>query len=183
MKTLPALAAGFVLIVGAPAQASAQVDTTEWKPAWLQVGLGPGVVGATDEDLIGVGVSFTVAPGSRWLVSGRLNYLEEFQLCLFAPCIEAPGELLELAAIVSIATQSRWLMASAGTGVGVVTSNLVPNAPAGDRSTAVGVPVEARLYLRPFRFLGLGATAVANLNRDMTFVAVLFGVQLGGLSR
>jgi hypothetical protein len=44
-----------------------------------------------------------------------------------------------------------------------------------------GIPLEAQIFLTPFRSLGLGVNVFANLNPKKTFGGVLFCIQIGKL--
>ena len=43
------------------------------------------------------------------------------------------------------------------------------------------VPLEAQLFLRPLRFLGIGVAGVADVNAERSFAGLLVGVQVGRL--
>ena len=46
-----------------------------------------------------------------------------------------------------------------------------------------GIPFELQLFIRPFRFAGVGVYAFANLNREQTFGGAILSVQIGKMSR
>ena len=45
----------------------------------------------------------------------------------------------------------------------------------------VGIPVEAQLYLRPFRFVGVGLYGFANFNQEEIFFGLTVSLQVGRL--
>ena len=149
-------------------------------PHWVNVG----IVG-TDEQL-GLGASYTRTLSAGRIVTARALLTEEF--CLFG-CGNRPDRTGELGVMFGIATQSRFALFSVAAGGAVVgvrrTVATGRDAPPYTRETGgltVGVPLEAQLFLRPFRFLGIGVAGVANANTERSFSGLLVGVQVGRLT-
>ncbi len=49
------------------------------------------------------------------------------------------------------------------------------------RITTIGIPLEAQFFFTPVSFLGIGATAFANLNPEKSFWGLLLCIQFGKL--
>lgn len=151
-------------------------------PVWVNVGL----VGTSDE-MFGLGAGVTYALTPRRIVTLRALAVEEYSFCINC----APGSLdrtLEAGLLYGVAAQSRRAVASLAAGVGgvwvrrtVATGSETAPFTRRTERTAASVPVEAQLFVRPFRALGFGVAAVADLNAVRTLAGVLVGVQLGRL--
>jgi hypothetical protein len=149
-------------------------------PYWVNFG----VAGTAEE--LGLGVSFTRARDADQIVTVRALVTEEF--CLLG-CGSRPDHTVEVGALYGIAMQSRFAVLSVAAGGAVLAlRRTVPVASSTTYATrevgglTVGIPVEGQLFLRPFRFLGVGLAGVANLNPKHSFAGALVGFQVGRLT-
>ena len=163
----------------APDTVPAGRDATR-RPYWVNVGL------AGNDESLGLGVSFTRARRADRIVTVRGLLTQEF--CILG-CDGLADWTGEVGVLYGVAAQSRFAVlsvAAGGAAVGLRRS-IPTGASAGPyyrESTAltVGIPFEGQLFVRPFRFLGLGVAGMVNVNPEHSFAGLLVGLQLGRLT-
>lgn len=164
-----------------PGAAGAQREAPR-HPFWVNVG----IVLAAD-DMVGAAIGVTHARTAHQLITLRALAVEEWAFCINC----APGSLdrtLEAGLLYGVAAQSRAAVASVAAGVGGarVRRTVATGADSAPffrqtERTVASIPVEAQLFVRPLRLLGLGVAGVVDLNPERSLAGVLVGVQLGRL--
>ena len=109
-----------------------------------------------------------------------VRYINAEKICLFGCAF--PDRATEVAALYGLTPHSRFFGATAAAGVSAFTTlqREQPDvSPARTRETNVGIPVELAGAVRPFPWVALNLSGVADLNLGHDFWAAFLGVQLG----
>lgn len=137
---------------------------------WINLGLGPSTV----DDGSGFNMNATYQ-FNRNILSLRLT----FSGALFGKTIGDYGILY------NYALTSSKVLSSFGVGVslvsGSISKGLFPEEEPEEIGPTVGLPLEAQLFWRPFRFIGIGLYGYANINPEESFAGATLSVQLGKL--
>ncbi len=177
---IAAILLALVMPIAVTAQVAGTADPgTPPAPVWLNAGLAIDAEG----DFLGFGAAVAVPHREHRLVTGRIAYLEEFQLCLFGPCSTEPEKRIEAGLLYGLAGQSGWLFAAGSAGLGFYGGRRTIGEREQENFATIGVPAEIQLYLRPSSIFGFGVTGIANLNGVDALAGVLVGVQIGRFHR
>ena len=138
---------------------------------WIELGIGGGSVGEG-----GGSISLNACcQKNRNLFSGRI-----------IGCGELFGRTLnDYGILYNRVFHSSALLMTFGGGLGVVTGHishgLFSSKDPEDIAPVIGLPLEARLFIRPLSFLGLGLFGFANINAQESFYGATLSLSMGKL--
>jgi hypothetical protein len=134
---------------------------------WIDFGIGAGSVG---EDGTSVNLNATYQ-FSKNLLTVRI-----------IGCGEIFGKSLDDYSILygRVVTSST-ILTSFGGGLGIVKGYHGLFSEEGKTKAIIGFPLEAQLFWRPLRFLGLGLYGFANINSEKSYYGCTFSLQIGKL--
>jgi hypothetical protein len=138
---------------------------------WIEFGIGGGSVG---EEGVSANLNVNYQIGSN-LLSGRI-----------IGCGELFGRTLnDYSFLYNCVLNSSALLISFGGGLGIVTGHishgLFSDKAPEKIAPVIGLPLEARLFIRPLSFLGLGLFGFANINGEESFSGVTLSLAIGKL--
>ena len=88
------------------------------------------------------------------------------------------NEISEFGATYGTSVSESFLFASASAGLGIVL--ISEKAVRGeDKTTAIGIPLEAQAFISPIRYFGFGAKLIGNVNSKSSYWGVLFCLHVG----
>ena len=174
MKKLVALSFLFLTPIGVLAQDTTKV--VEYKPLWLNMGLG-----SAGGDFLSGGLSFSGETGTG-LVSVRFVHNEEFLIF-----DGKPQAVWDLGVLYGVYLRGDGYLASISGGIGLVGGRRGKFLSSSGgffgeevRFRTFGMPLEAQLFLRPFTGFGIGIYSFANINSEKSFRGILLSLQFGG---
>jgi len=172
---LPLLLVALIGVWSSPRAAHAQSAARGSQSTfWVGGGLGLGrLPGADDAD-------------RDESLAGSLNASYQFRRHLISARAASAGELFgdnfyDYGLLYGRAVSHETLYVSLATGIAYVDgqrSEGLFDDPE-DVDATVGLPLEAQVYVRPLRFVGIGLYGFANLNQEESFVGATLSVQIG----
>lgn len=141
---------------------------------WFNLGLGPS--SAVDGSMAG-GLSVNYNYG-LFLVTARFLYNEEFRICVFG--CNPSDNCYELSILSGLAYKTNLILASISAGLSYVYVNKYIDS-YHKNFQRIGFPIDAQLFFRFYKYVGIGVNGFANLNSGHSFGGVLLCLQFGDL--
>ena len=164
------------LVVSPLGRIQAQRQAPRSSATWFTVGVGQVFWGDRED----VGAEITAAHQTHHLVwSARIVGGGDILGGLFA----ANGEVVsvqDLGVLIGYGNAPGLIRYSAGAGLGIATLER-RGTPDDTKSSELGVPLEAQVFIQPLRFVGVGLYGYGDLNKDRSFWGWSISVAVGRL--
>ena len=161
----------FVIFFSGVNYAQSNKSNVQEKNFWVNLGLGSGSI---SENAFALNANMTYQFGKNMLTLRAAGMGE-----LFGKSIGDNGLLY------GIALRQEQVLFSVGAGLafveGSISHGLFSTKEPEKIGPTIGIPLEAQLFWRPTRFLGIGLYAFANLNPEESFAGITLGFQFGKL--